>query len=202
MSKNTIIHSAKSLFLKFGIKSISMDDIAKDIGMSKKTIYNFVTNKDDLVLSVLQSFIEEEKEIVSHIKSHANNAIEEMASIGKYVIQTMRKMKPTLTHDLKKYHVKSWDFLNKDHFSFIEDIIKSNINRGINEGLYRSELDPEIQAKIYVGLARLIVEEEVFPIKKYERPHIYENVFMYNMNGIMNDKGRKEIKKYLKQDNL
>jgi len=200
MSKELIIETSKNLFMKYGIKSISMDDIAKDLGMSKKTIYNFVDNKDDLVLSVLQSHSIEEKEMVQNIRSVAQNAIEEMASIAKYVLQHMREMKPTLMYDLKKYHFQSWNFLTKDHFAFIEDAIQQNISRGKKEGLYRSKIDETIHSKIYVSMARIMVDEEVFPIKEYDKGDIYENYFIYHMNGIMNEDGRTELNKYLNQE--
>ena len=199
MSKELIVESSKNLFMKFGIKSISMDDIAKNLGMSKKTIYNFVTNKDDLVFDVLQSFIKDEKVIINQITQTAQNAIEEMASIARYVLQHMRKMKPSLTYDLKKYHTKSWNYLNFDHFNFIETIIQKNLKRGKEEGLYRSEIDEIMLSKIYISLARVIVDEDFFPIKKYDKSDIYKNFFDYHINGIMNEKGRSEINKYLNQ---
>jgi len=200
MSKELIIKSSKILFMRYGIKSISMDDIAKDLGISKKTIYNFVENKDTLVLSVLQSHSLEEKEMVQKIKKVAHNAIEEMASIARYVLQHMREMKPTLMYDLKKYHLKSWNYLTENHFSFIEETIQKNIERGKEEGLYRAKINEVIHSKIYVSMARIMVDEDVFPSNTYKKGDIYENYFIYHMNGIMNEQGRKELNKYLNQE--
>jgi len=186
--------------MKYGIKSISMDDIAKDLGMSKKTIYQFVSNKDNLVLDVLMSHSKEEKEIVQQIKITAKNAIEEMAYIARYVLQHMRKMKPTLIHDLKKYHIRSWNYLNKNHFAFIEETIQNNILRGKKESLYRSNIDELIHSKIYVSMSRIMVDEDVFPSQQFNKGDVYENFLIYHMNGLMNEEGRKELNKYLNQE--
>ena len=157
-------------------------------------------DKDNLVLDVLKAHSIEEQELVLKIREVANNAIEEMSSIAKYVHQHMKKMKPTLLYDLKKYHIKSWNFLTQNHFSFIEEAIQKNIERGKKESLYRSNIDETIHSKIYVGIARLMVDEDVFPNKEFDKSDIYKKYFIYHMNGMMNELGRQELKKYLDQE--
>ncbi len=202
MSRESLIESSKDLFLRYGVKSVSMDDIASILGISKKTIYTHVENKSELVESAISSFIDEEQLIVAEISKSADNAIDEITAIASSVIKMLRKMKPSLFYDLRKYYNKAWLILEKDHFAHIESTICSNIERGIKEGFYRKDLDQYIQSKIYVGLARIMVDESIFPTTKYERPYLYKHLISYHLNGIMNDKGRKELQKYFNKENL
>lgn len=202
MSKETLIRSARELFLKYGIKSVSMDDIARLLGISKKTIYNIVDNKSELVEEVIKDFIKEEEETICDIIQNSKNAIDQITGIAAYVMKSLRKMKPTMVYDLQKYHNKAWCYLEEGHFDEIESTIKQNIRQGIDEGFYRDDLDENIQSKIYVGLVRILIDEEQFPISQYERPYLYKHLIKYHLNGIMNDKGRKELKKYINKENL
>lgn len=198
MSKESIINSSKELFLKYGVKSVSMDDISRFLGISKKTIYNFISNKKDLVSSVVSAFIEEEVEATKKILKDSNNAIDEITSIGEYVLQSLRSMKPTMAYDLQKYHPEAWRLVEDNHYAYIKEVIRNNIKRGIKEGYYREDIDPIVTSKIYVGMARLLINENEFPSKDFDKSYIYENFLMYHMNGIINSKGRKELSKQLK----
>lgn len=201
MSKQSLLTSAKELFLKYGIKSVSMDDIARLLGISKKTIYSYVSNKSELVVESLKCFVKEEEDSVCSIVKNSKNAIEELTAIGEYVGNSLRKMKPTLMYDLQKYYGSTFKYIREEHFAHIENTIKTNIQRGISEGFYRDDLDPEIQAKLYVGLAQLLVDEENFPSSKYERVYLYNQILKYHLHGITNDKGRKELQKYTNNEN-
>lgn len=202
MSKENLINSSKELFLKYGVKSVSMDDIAKFLGISKKTIYNFVSNKSNLVLEVLKIIVKEEKETIEEINKQSVNAIDEMAAIARYILQFLRKMKPTLTYDLQKYHSESWSFVETEHLAFIEKVIRRNLTRGKIEGLYKSSLNEDILSKLYMNMARILVDEHAFPSSEYDRPMVYENFFHYHMGGVMNEKGVKELQKYMTKDNF
>ncbi|NNE26364.1 MAG: TetR/AcrR family transcriptional regulator [Saprospiraceae bacterium] len=196
--KSALLASAKELFLSYGVKSVSMDDIARMLGISKKTVYTFVENKKELVVSVIQHFIEEEHAIVEDIRETSENAIHEMMSIARYVLESVRTIKPSLSYDLKKYHPAAWKLIDKDHFSHIQNVIKSNIERGIKEGFYREEIDIDIYSRLYIGLARMIFNPDSFETREYQLPDLYQNVMDYHIHGIMNDKGRKTFNKYLK----
>jgi len=198
MTRESIIQSSKDLFLKYGVKSVSMDDISRLLGISKKTIYNFVTNKKDLVTSVVQAFIDEEIDATQKILTESSNAVDEITSIASFVLKSLRSMKPTMAYDLQKYHPKAWNLVEEKHLEYIKEVIKKNIIRGIDEGLYREEVDPTLTSKMYVGLSRLLVNEEVFPSYEYDKGYVYENFLTYHLHGILNTKGRKELAKQLK----
>ena len=122
-----ILHKSRELFFKVGIKSVTMDDIARLLGMSKKTLYQFVDNKADLVNKVMIQHIEEETAFVGVLKNDDLNAIDVIVEIVKHVVQTMRNVPQSALYDLQKYYPKSWnifnEFKNELIFSTMRDII-------------------------------------------------------------------------------
>ncbi len=197
-TRKSLLSSAEDLFLKYGIKSVSMEDIARILGISKKTIYNSISNKKGLVHAVVQSFVEKEHTQVNEIIQDSDNALAEMVSIAEHVLATLKKMKPSLTYDLKKYHANAWKIIDDVHFKFIQSTVANNLKRGIKEGYYREDINPDILSKVYLTLSRLITEDDSFVNDGHAISEVFTSVIHYHLNGIVNTKGRKELKKYLK----
>ena len=200
-SKETLLRSAKDLFYKYGIKSVSMDDLARLLGISKKTIYTIIENKKELVRCIIRLFIDEEKEVIKSINKSSDNAVDEMTSIARYVLKTLQTMKPTLSYDLKKYHPDSWRMIEQDHFEYIRKTIKKNIERGIKEGYYRKSIDPQLYSLFYIILSRSVAHPDAYTTQDYKLSELYENLIIYHLYGIMNTKGKKAFDKYLKKIN-
>ena len=197
-NKLSILQSARNLFMKYGVKSVSMDDISKALGLSKKTLYNFIENKKDLIYQVMENFINEDEAVIQDLRKHSKDAVDEMILLANHVLQFLRTMKPSLTYDLIKYHPKTWKLIDTRHMGFIREMIRENVIRGMKEGLYRNDLDPDIIAEMYVAHSRLMTNEDVFPLKKYQMTELYLSQIYYHINGIVNSKGSSLFKKYLK----
>jgi len=185
------------MFLKYGVKSVSMDDIAKLLGISKKTIYALVPNKKDLVMASIEQFIKDEHQLVKTITSKSSNAIDEMVELANLTIAILGNMKPTLTYDLKKYYQKTWKMIESDHFTFIQQVIMKNVKRGIKEGYYRQDINPVIISKLYLGLAHMASTEQFIKTNTFSMAELYEGMVYYHINGIINEKGRNELSKKL-----
>jgi AcrR family transcriptional regulator len=196
--KEKLIDSATSMFLRYGVKSVSMDDMARLMGISKKTIYNHVDNKKGLVSTVIETFIKKEHKEIKKISKNASNAIEEMTMIANMVLKTLRMMKPKLTYDIKKYHPQLWTFIEEVHFSFMKETIRKNIIRGQKEGLYRAVLDDLKISKIYFGIVRLCMDEDGLDEDAIPISELFSSFISYHLHAIINDKGRKELNKQLK----
>ena len=199
-SKENLIHSAQELYMKYGVKSISMDDIAKKIGISKKTIYNLIPNKNGLVNAVVKAVIAEEEREIKKILKVSTNALEEMVSIAKHVQKMLKSIKPTLMYDLRKYYPSAWQKIEEGHFPFIEKTISENILRGIQEGLYRKEINQNITAKLYIALSNTLSDGSIFTQDEVQITDIYKEVILYHLHGITNNQGRKQLANYLKMD--
>ncbi len=196
-AQKKLLDSAHELFLKYGVKSVSMDDIARMLGISKKTIYNLVQNKKGLVHSVVSAHIEKEEQFINDIAEKSQNALDEMISIARHVQSILKSMKPSLTYDLKKYHPETWELIDKDHFKFIENHIQRNLVRGIEEGLYIKEIRTDIIPKLFVNISRVVAEGDFSQNTLLSQSEIYESAILYHLNGIMNNAGRKQLQIYL-----
>jgi len=189
------MHQATLLFFKYGIKSVSMDDISRELGISKKTLYTQIPNKKELVKKVILGLIESEENYCKMIQKEATNALDEMLKISRHVIQFIDQMTPSFTYDLQKYYKPSWKLIEEEHFSFYKNMVKKNIETGKKENLYRNNINPEIAAQLYIGKSLLITNEDFFPNNKFDKVTLYKEMILGHLYGIASDKGLKLLKK-------
>jgi len=193
-----IIGKARELFMKYGIKSVTMDDVSRTLGISKKTLYGEVANKEDLIQKVLELDRCSTEEEMDQLHSQAENAIAHMALIVITLVKKFREVSPVAIYDLQKYYGPLWSEMEAKRTSFVYHHIRENIKRGMNEGIYRKDLHPEIITRLYVEMSRTIVNEQVFPLEKYKRAQLLEQITSYHLNGIVNEKGYKIWEVYKK----
>lgn len=196
MSEETkILERCERLFMRYGIKSVTMDDVARELGVSKKTLYQHFENKEELVRKVTSNHFACQDKMVERVMRHSKSAIDEMFAIATWMNTMSQNLNPALLYDLRKYHQDSWQvFIEHRNFSVINSI-KHNLKRGIKEGLYREELDVEIMARIYVARVEMFLDDEIFPYDKFP-PQKTFNVFMdYHIRGIATSKGIKYLEK-------
>lgn len=191
-----IIETSEKLFMTYGLKSISMDDIATDLGMSKKTIYKHFSTKERLIRITLTHFLKREKKIVAKINRDSENAVEEMISIGRHVIKMAKKFRPTLVFDLKKYHADNWELVEIHHHDFIKGVISGNIKRGIEEGVFRKDLNPEIIAQLYVAKSLIVSDEKNFVSQNVPLEILVKEHLLYHLYGVLSSEGIKLVENY------
>lgn len=197
--KEKILQKAEELFLRYGLKSVTMDDLARQLSVSKKTLYQFVTNKADLVEQIFHMHIAEEKALMGEVRSNSGDAVEEMIQLARYAIQQLRKLSPTLVYDLQKYYQDIWQLIQNLHSVHVQSLIKENIERGMQQGVYRSDLNVDIIAKIYVLSTLAIVNEQTFPQKQYNKEVLFTEFIKYHIQGIASEKGLELYKKHVEQ---
>jgi len=185
--------------MTYGLKSVSMDDISRKLGISKKTLYQHVGNKNDLVKQVIQKFIGLQHEVILSITNESSDAIEEYLDLSRHFLSTIRQMKPTITYDLQKYYSDSWNIITKDHFNFLQNVIQKNIERGIDQELYRQNVNADIIAKLYISKNHAIADESLFPLQKYSKDELLIEFVKYHLHGIASAKGIKRMKTILKK---
>jgi len=194
-----ILTKAENLFFKYGLKSISMDDLSRELGISKKTLYQSVENKKDLILKVFQNHGQKEFEAIIRIREEAQDAVDEMIGVAQYVIPTLRKITPTIIFDLQKYYNDVWSFMENFHQTHVSDFIKENIKRGKGEGIYREEVNADIISKLYVGKTMMLIDEDVFPLRDYNKENLLKEHMKYHIRGIATPKGLKLLEKHFKK---
>jgi len=196
--KNKILAKSEELFLKYGLKSVTMDDLAKELGVSKKTLYQFVDNKADLIQQIIHAHIESEKALMVQLQKESEDAVEEMIEVARYSIKEVRKLTPTLIYDLQKYYQDTWQLIQNLHRVHTYRMIKDNIERGIAQGVYRPDINPDIIAKIYVLSTLAVIDENAFPLKTYNKEQLFIEFIKYHLQGITSERGLVLYKKHLK----
>lgn len=197
-----IIERSSSLFMRLGIRSVSMDDIARELGISKKTIYKYFKDKNDLVINILRVKIEIDHKTCSCKRIESENAIDEMFQIIEFIIQTISKINPSTFFELQKYHPEAWALLDEHRWTFVRDMIRSNLERGIEEGLYRPEINIEVISRLYVGSTNLIIEGKVFPYPEFRIEELMLEVVRFQIRGISNSKGLEYLTNKLNKSNI
>lgn len=195
MNLKQILAKAEELFLSYGIKSMTMDDFAGRMCMSKKTLYQFVHDKDDLVKKTMKQHIENEKRTIQDICRTHENAIDEIFAIGKHALVHLSRMNPSALYDLQKYHPEGWKMFVEYKNTFIYSCIHGNIEKGIRQGMYRPDFNPDIIARIYSSRMEIVVSQEVFPFPKYTVMDVYAEYLKYHVRAIASEKGLKYLEK-------
>lgn len=195
--KQQILTKAEALFMRYGLKSITMDDLARELGMSKKTLYQYIDNKADLIAQLFQLRIDEEREMMETFQKQATDAIDEILHLARYIIRKLRQLSPTVVYDLQKYYRSTWKEMEALHQKHVYHIIKENIERGIGQGVYRDDIHPDIIAKLYVGKTSLVADEDLFPLRDYDISELFKEYMLYHLHGIASAKGLALLEEHL-----
>jgi TetR/AcrR family transcriptional regulator, cholesterol catabolism regulator len=195
-TKDKILIGAEGLFMKYGIRSVSMDDIARHLSVSKKTLYQHFADKDELVTMMSQLHMKRDVKEYEELTSASENSIDELNKISIQIKCDMEDMNPSLLYDLQKFHPKAWALWLNHKNDFIKSSIVRNLKQGISEGYFRPEINPEV-----MGISRLILIEaafdgNLFPKDKFNLVHIQSQFFDHFVYGLCTDKGRKLYEKY------
>lgn len=195
--KDRILQKATDLFMRYGIRSITMDEIAGQLGISKKTIYQFFTDKDEIVEAVTDHIITQNEEECKLFKSNSENAIHEIFIAVGETEEMLKAMNPLIMYDLEKYHPKSFKKFKNYKYQFMFTVIKENLERGIREDFYREEIDVDIISKHRIESIFMGFNQDLFPNSRYKISEVCYELAMSYLHSVANSKGKKLIEKYL-----
>ncbi len=195
--KAEIIERTTMVYMRNGIKSVTMDDLARELGISKKTIYKHFEDKDHLVCSIIENKIKMEKEMCNNCTTASENALEEMLAVSKSVVENIGNINPSVFYDLQKYHIDAWKIIDEHKWNFVLQMMIENIKRGIDENIYRSDLNFEIIGRQYVVATDMIMNHEIYPWPTFKIDELFEEVMRFQLNGMVNENGRKILNKAL-----
>lgn len=197
-----IIESAAQTFMKYGIRSVTMDDIAKHAGISKKTLYQVVSDKNELVSQVMDLMLKEDIDCFKDISNTHENAIEQVGEIFRQAILRLGNVHPSVHFDLEKYYPEAWHKLNNHKNNSMFNMVKENLELGIKQGLYRDNLNVDVITKLYVAKMDMIFDGEIFPVNQYQFSDVFKELFRYHIRGIASDKGRKYLKELISKGEI
>lgn len=192
-AKDKILQAAFGMFCQRGIKSVSMDDIAQHLSMSKKTLYKWFRNKDQVIYEAMEAYLGNVQQDCECFIETSGNAIEELFQVVALTKRVFSNMHPSIFHDLQKYHPASWDLWMQHKNGYILEKVRDNIRRGMKEGLFRKDLDVDVMARMRLVLIELPFNQAVFPPHQYDARRVQMAVLEHYMLGIATLKGHKLI---------
>jgi TetR/AcrR family transcriptional regulator, cholesterol catabolism regulator len=191
-----ILNRVRDLFFKHGVRSVSMDDICSDIGISRNKLHQVFTSKNDLVEKLLQLERENFEIIFSTYNFDGVNSIDILLTVSKEVSDKFTDVSPSMTLDLKKYYPDIYHKHVEDRIEFVFNNIKINLEKGIRQGVYRDDLSVELVARLYIRRLIDLHNPEFFPADKFSFETLFDVMFDHFIRGIANENG---IEYYEKQ---
>jgi len=197
--KERILKKAMELFMRYGIRAITMDEIARNMGISKKTIYQYFSDKDELVYETALNHVASECmcwEDLTQFKS----AIEEAQEIDRMMIADIQDTNPVIVYELNRYHPKAWDLINQMKEQTIKPNIKAHLLRGRAEGVYRDDFDVNIITNLRASMFELGLNPSVFSPNEFKLIDVFNSLNEHFIKGILTEKGRLEWEESTKQN--
>ncbi len=195
-----ILNTSNDLFLSYGFKSVTMDDIAKKLGMSKKTIYTYYKTKTDLVKACVMDVFSQISTGIDLICSIDNNPIEELFNIKTFVLNHLKSEKSSPLFQLKKYYPKFFNELQKKQFEVMHECVQENLKRGISSNTYRKDIDIDFISRIYFSGVTVIKDIELFPKGEQNMKGLMTDYLDYHIRAIATEKGIKKLEKLLQEN--
>ncbi|NRB83268.1 MAG: TetR/AcrR family transcriptional regulator [Winogradskyella sp.] len=187
--RDKIIHKSTELFLTLGFKSVTMDDIANELGISKKTIYVHFSNKTKLVEAVTFHLFDTICDGIDDICDNAPNPIEELYSIKMFVMQHLKNEKTSPQYQLKKYYPLIHSQLKFKQFEKMHNSVQESLQQGVNTGVFRDNIDVNFISRMYFTGMTGIKDNMFFPPEEFNMEYLMESYLEYHLRAIVTEKG-------------
>ncbi|MBS1665696.1 MAG: TetR/AcrR family transcriptional regulator [Bacteroidetes bacterium] len=182
--------------MRYGIRSITMDEIASQLGISKKTIYQFFTDKDDMVSAVIEVEIKKNEDECDQFSIDAKDAVHEIFLALEDLDEMLKYMNPLLLYDLEKHHPRAFLKMREYKYQFLYQKMTDNLKRGVAEGTYRSDFQIDIVAKNRIESAFSVFNPDLFPHTRYKISEVNYELAVLFLHGVASEKGKQLIEKY------
>lgn len=199
--KERILLKATDLFMRYGIRSITMDEIATQLGISKKTIYQFFTDKDEIVEAVIDMEVKRNEADCLGYRINSENALHEIFIAVEELEELLKAMNPQLLYDLEKHHPRAYKKIRDYKYQFLYRMIRENLEKGIKEELYRPDMNIDIVTKSRIESAFLVFNQDIFPHSRYKVSEVNYELALLFLHGITTEKGKELIEKYSSERN-
>lgn len=195
-----ILEKSRELFFRYGLRNVTMDDIAKELGISKKTLYNHFDKKKSIVRKVTELYLACQSEQSKKLALESNDAIHELIALIHHINSTFESLDVRIVHDMQKYFPEAWELFEEHKQDFILRMIKDNLKRGIETGLYRNDIDIEIIARMRMEQIILAMNPSIFPPDQFEIKTIHHQLLLQYVHGVSTSAGRQLVNKYLNKN--
>jgi AcrR family transcriptional regulator len=193
-----ILLKARDLMLQSGLRQVTMDDLAQELGISKKTIYQYYKDKDDLVKAVVNLELKNHEAICNKCELSAENAIHEMFLLMENMKAMTQTMNPNAMMELDKHFPSAFEIIKNHKDEFLFSLIKQNLMKGIEEGFYRNDLDIDIVSKFRLETVFIPFNLRIFPLDKFNSLEVHTQLMEHFVYGLMTIKGHELMDQYKK----
>ena len=201
-----ILRETTKLFIKYGIRSLSMDDICRELGISKKTMYQYVSNKNELVVKVLEGIVNGAVCSIDMAKPQNLNAIDLLLWVSRHVAEKFQNFNPAMSFDLNKYYPEEYKAFIKSNKEILAELVKKNLQQGVDNGFYREDLDYDLIARLYVHNLETIQDPEFTNSEDFNFEKIFKVLFDSHIRSISNAKGiayyEEQLRNNITTDNI
>ena len=187
--KERILEETERLFWKYGVRSVTMEEIAKQLGISKKTIYQHFTDKEQILYEVLQDKMGKHQSEMACAVIETTNPVEEIMNVLNMMQKNADQISPNLLIDIKRYYPQAFLLFRKYKEGHVLRSILENIQKGIDQGLYRSDINPDILARLRVEQIELAFDNDIFPTDQYTMHDVQHELMHHFIRGMLTDKG-------------
>jgi AcrR family transcriptional regulator len=199
---NNILEKVTALYLSYGIKSVTMDDVSRELGISKKTLYLYFSDKNDLVKKAIDKEIERIHKGFNEIIRQNLNAIDEILEFNKMASRVIKTHSSTALYDLKKYYPDLHENIIRIWRENMYDMILKNLQKGKSQGLFRKDLNEEVIAKLHVSRLMVATDNDLFTHEELVSHEVAREMYIYHIHGIANARGLEILEKSLKKNEI
>lgn len=196
--KHRIVERAAELFIKFGIRSVTLDEIARDLGISKKTIYQHFADKDEIVYEAINAEMQRDKCEFEELDRSSANVIEKIMKTSEMMRVQFSSFNPALVQDIKKYYPRAWQVVEQHNQDFILESLRQDLRWGIEEGLFRADTPVEILSRMRMEQVLMGFDLRVFPAEKFSLLDVQLAFLDHFIRGILTESGLQLYTQYIK----
>ena len=190
-----ILEKVQRMYNRYGIRSVTMDDVSRELGISKKTLYEHFRDKEELISKVLELGLIMHQEQMAELDKKNLNALDELMELYKMIHHMFMDYNPSMEYDIRKYYPALFDQMKEARRKSIYETALKNMNKGKKEGLYRKDLNARIIAKLQVFQVENLFDSDLFPIQEITSFKVFHEFYVYNLHGILSDEGRSRFEK-------
>jgi AcrR family transcriptional regulator len=197
--RERILHESMTQFMQYGARAVKLDDIATNLGMSKKTLYQYFPDKETLVFEVMQHVTQHKNCEIQGLLEEAADPIDALLRVNKYFNASLAEINPLLFMELRKYYPKAWNYFKEFQECHITQDVGNNLQKGIAMGLYRPDINVPLVSKMYHLIIEMVFDTDAFPIQTFTRLEVRKETFTIFLYGIATPAGRTLIDQYWEQ---
>ena len=195
--KERIIAKAREQFFRYGVKSVTMDDIARELGISKKTIYQHFEDKDAIVHQLMLNEMANDKCEWDELDGSSNNVIEKIVKSMDIIRQAFAEINPSAFFDIKKYHPKTWELFQEHKQNFIMESVRKELLQGIEQGFFRADIKVEILVRMRLEQIEIGFDPHLFPPNKFSLIEVELTMLDHYIRGILTPKGLEVYQEFM-----